>query len=33
MEVSEMIPQVLSQLKRDWTAPEGLTLEQLTEDV
>lgn len=33
MEVSEMIPQLLSQLKRDWTAPEGLTLEQLTEDV
>ncbi len=32
-EVSEMIPHLLSPLKLDWEAPEGLTREQLTEDV
>lgn len=32
-EVSEMIPRLLSQLKLDWSASEGLTLEQLTEDI
>lgn len=32
-EVSEMIPHFLSQLKLDWSAPEGLTLEQVTEDI
>lgn len=32
-EVSEMIPHLLSQLKLDWGAPGGLTLEQVTEDV
>jgi DNA transposition AAA+ family ATPase len=32
-EVSEMIPHFLSQLNLDWSAPEGLTLEQVTKDI